>query len=355
MTESNPALSMSKRKGDSEVDRRTVLQGVGTIAAAGMLAGCGGSGDGGDGEDGEDGDGGDGGATATATATDTATPTEEEMATPTEEDTATPTEEDTATPTEEDTATPSGGEVPGEVQDYLSDVGNYDGVQDMTGQDSVTIEVGAQGNGGAFAFAPPAVRIDPGTTVTWEWTGEGGQHNVVDEGGNFESELKASGSFEQTFDSSGSVRYFCQPHKSLGMKAAIIVTEGGGGMSTPTETATPSGPPQEVQDYLSDVGNYDGVQDMTGQDSVTIEVGAQGNGGAFAFAPAAVRIDSGTTVTWEWTGEGGQHNVVHEGGNFESELKASGSFEQTFDSSGSVRYFCQPHKSLGMKAALIVE
>ncbi|WP_459862429.1 plastocyanin/azurin family copper-binding protein, partial [Haloplanus litoreus] len=63
----------------------------------------------------------------------------------------------------------------------MSDVGNYSEVADATGQDEVTITVGAQGNGGAFAFGPPAVQIDPGTTVVWEWNGEGGQHNVVAE------------------------------------------------------------------------------------------------------------------------------------------------------------------------------
>jgi halocyanin-like protein len=126
---------------------------------------------------------------------------------------------------------------------YLDDVGNFDGtVVDATGQDEVTIAVGAEGNGGALAFDPPAVHIDNGATVVWEWTGEGGSHNVVHEEGSFESELTAEGgfTFEHTFESDGVYNYYCQPHKSLGMKASVVVgsdfpTAGGGGGSTPLE------------------------------------------------------------------------------------------------------------------------
>jgi halocyanin-like protein len=119
---------------------------------------------------------------------------------------------------------------------WMSDVGNYSEVADATGQDEVTITVGAEGNGGAFAFGPPAVQVDPGTTVVWEWNGEGGQHNVAaEEGADFESELVAEAgfTFEQTLEEEGVVKYFCQPHRALGMKAVVVVGDvpdsGGGG------------------------------------------------------------------------------------------------------------------------------
>jgi halocyanin-like protein len=115
----------------------------------------------------------------------------------------------------------------GQYDGYLSNADNFDGEPvDETGSDSVTIRVGAEGNGGGFAFAPPAVQVDTGTTVTWEWTGEGGQHNVVAEAGaDFESELtgEAGFTFERTFEESGAVKYFCRPHKSLGMKGVVEV------------------------------------------------------------------------------------------------------------------------------------
>ncbi|WP_435067234.1 halocyanin domain-containing protein [Haloplanus sp. C73] len=132
---------------------------------------------------------------------------------------------------------------------WMSDVGNYSEVTDATGEDEVTVTVGAEGNGGAFAFDPPAVQVDPGTTIVWEWTGEGGQHNVVaEEGGDFESETTAEAgfTFEQTFDSEGVVKYFCQPHRGLGMKGVVVVGEmpdsGGGGGGGGGGSAAPALP-----------------------------------------------------------------------------------------------------------------
>ncbi|MFB6301753.1 MAG: halocyanin domain-containing protein [Haloferacaceae archaeon] len=118
---------------------------------------------------------------------------------------------------------------------WMSGVGNYSEVVDKTGSGSVTIQVGAEGNGGAFAFGPAAVQVDPGTKITWEWTGEGGQHNVVAQSGaDFQSQLtgEAGFTFSQTFDSEGVIKYYCQPHRSLGMKGVVVVgamPSGGGG------------------------------------------------------------------------------------------------------------------------------
>jgi len=111
---------------------------------------------------------------------------------------------------------------------WLADTSNYDGTTaDMRGTASVTVEVGVSGNDGAFAFGPPAVRVDPGTTVTWEWTGDGGQHNVVAESGaDFSSgdpTNEAGHTFERTVDSAGVVKYVCRPHESLGMRGALVV------------------------------------------------------------------------------------------------------------------------------------
>jgi halocyanin-like protein len=125
--------------------------------------------------------------------------------------------------------------------------------------------------------------------------------------------------------------------------AAAAESGGGGGEA----------PPPDFDGYLSDVGNFDSVEDKTGQDKVTVKVGVDQGGGPYGFGPAAVHVDKGTTVVWEWTGNG-SHNVIHEGGSFESELKSSGTFEHTFDSDGLYKYFCQPHKSLAMKGGVVV-
>ncbi len=137
----------------------------------------------------------------------------------------------------------------GGLSAWFSNTSNYDGVVDETGSSSVTVKVGTEANGGAFGYGPAAVRVDPGTTVTWEWTGNGGSHNVVADSGAFESELvgDAGHTFEHTFEESGVFKYACTPHKAMGMKGAVVVGDasvgggsGGGGGSESTATATES-------------------------------------------------------------------------------------------------------------------
>jgi len=124
-----------------------------------------------------------------------------------------------------------GGDVPQEIDDHLSGANGYDGsTVDMTGESEVTVDVGAGSN--AIAFDPAAVRISAGTTVVWEWTGEGGGHNVasVEEsaseftsGDDYVEE--AGYTYEQSFDSTGVQLYVCEPHMAQGMKGAIDVVE----------------------------------------------------------------------------------------------------------------------------------
>jgi len=138
----------------------------------------------------------------------------------------------------------AGASTPGLAQErpyggYLGDTSNFGGTTvDMTGRSEVTVSVGAEGNDGVFAFSPPAIRVDPGTTVVWEWTGQGGSHNVVDEDGAFESELASEegATFEQTFEDAGLARYYCSPHRGLGMKGVVAV-----GDTAEGEVATPAG------------------------------------------------------------------------------------------------------------------
>ena len=124
-----------------------------------------------------------------------------------------------------------GGEVPGAIDDHLSGANGYDGsIVDATGESDVTVAVGAGSN--AIAFDPAAVRISAGTTVVWEWTGEGGGHNVasVEEsaseftsGDDYVEE--AGYTYEQSFESTGVQLYVCEPHMAQGMKGAIDVVE----------------------------------------------------------------------------------------------------------------------------------
>lgn len=121
---------------------------------------------------------------------------------------------------------------------WFENVTNYDGVVDERGANEVTVTVGVQQGGGPFGFGPPAIQVDPGTTVTWEWNGKGGQHNVVAVDGTYKSDLHqdAGATFSHTFDSTGISKYYCSPHRPVGMKGAVVVGElpsagSGGGRS----------------------------------------------------------------------------------------------------------------------------
>ena len=211
-------------------DRRTVLQGAAGVLVAGAFAGCsGGSGDGGsnDTEDSATETGATGGDATTEAGTETT-----ETATTTATTDAGPTDEGTTstTPGTSATATTDGGSGTtvgtGAVEEYLAEATGYDGsIADETGSGSVEIAVGAGENG--YAFDPAAVRVSPGTTITWAWTGEGGAHNVVSTGdGPLDSGEPAMGesvTYEATLDSPGVYRYYCNPHQSLGMKGAVAV------------------------------------------------------------------------------------------------------------------------------------
>jgi len=87
-------------------------------------------------------------------------------------------------------------------------------------------DVGAPGNMGAVGFAPAAVTVSPGTTVTWVWTGKGGGRNVVAEDGSFSNgSLVDSGGyrFEIRFAEHGIDRYVCEPHRAMSMRGAVVV------------------------------------------------------------------------------------------------------------------------------------
>jgi halocyanin-like protein len=121
-----------------------------------------------------------------------------------------------------------------EFDGWFDDVSNYDGVADRTGEPEVTVAVGAQGNGGAFAFDPPAIRVDSGTTVVFEWASD--THNVTvasqPDGGDWaghEAVEDEGFSFEHRFETRGVYKYVCTPHETLGMKGAVVVGDAGPG------------------------------------------------------------------------------------------------------------------------------
>ena len=117
------------------------------------------------------------------------------------------------------------GNVEPDYEGFLDDAPNYTQTEDLRGEDEVEVGVGTGPEG--LEFEPPAIWIDPGTTVVWEWTGEGGSHNVVTNEGpaDLSSELtdEAGFTYEHTFEEEGITTYYCEPHITVGMLGAVAV------------------------------------------------------------------------------------------------------------------------------------
>lgn len=111
---------------------------------------------------------------------------------------------------------------------------------------------------------------------------------------------------------------------------------------------------ERVSEWLSDARGYESTVDRTDAREVRVMVGA---GDGFSFDPAGLRVAPLTTVVWEWTGQGDQHNVVNERDRFHSEFAGSEgyTYRHEFPDSGGFRYYCKPHRSVGMKGAVVVE
>ncbi|OYR86796.1 halocyanin [Halorubrum sp. E3] len=121
--------------------------------------------------------------------------------------------------------------------------GNVGSYQDARGESEVTVQVGAGDQG--LAFDPTLLWVDPGTTITFEWTGSGGYHNVQTVEGGGPASLDSGDpigeeghtyEYETSEEDAGITHYHCVPHTAVGMHAGLAVggdieteTVGGGG------------------------------------------------------------------------------------------------------------------------------
>ena len=76
-----------------------------------------------------------------------------------------------------------------------------------------------------FAFSAPTITINRGETVRWR-NATGSFHTVTPDGHQVFNERQTSGlgqTFETRFDTPGRYRYYCSPHRALGMTGEIVV------------------------------------------------------------------------------------------------------------------------------------
>lgn len=145
--------------------------------------------------------------------------------------------------------------------------------------------------------------------------------------------------------------------RSAGGTTAVL---GAGAAATSTAAAQEGG--EEQPDFGGWLSGVDGgYEDLRGESEITVQVGAEGNGGAFAFAPAGVWVDTGTTIRFEWTGDGGGHNVVAQEGpasldSGDPVAEAGVNYEYTVEDAdaGITKYVCIPHQNLNMQGAIAV-
>ena len=134
---------------------------------------------------------------------------------------------------------------------YVSSANLYseENTQDARGQDEVSVAVGADDG---YAFDPATIWVSPGTTIVWEWTGNGGNHNVVAEEGpaGFDSgspvgDEGATYEYEVTEEDAGITAYKCVPHEGQGMKGGVAV---GDNVETTTIETGGGGPAITIPD-----------------------------------------------------------------------------------------------------------
>lgn len=135
-------------------------------------------------------------------------------------------------------------------------------------------------------------------------------------------------------------------------------TMGGQATINSTDTRPVTEPaPQPVDEYLSDANFYDGNM-VVGVPFVA--VGSPGD--KTGFDPAAIKVATGTEVTWEWASDDQRHSVVSAStsdGNrvLNSSPPKSGesvTYRHTFDEPGIYRYFCGVHRLQTARGAVVV-
>ncbi len=142
---------------------------------------------------------------------------------------------------------------------------------------------------------------------------------------------------------------------SMGALAGCTGGNGGGGGGEPEYETVSEEEEPDYGGWFDATGNYAGTAEFRGESEVTVTVGAGRRGRS--VSPAAIMVDPGTTVVWEWTGAGGGHNVVAENGTYESpiEVEEGYTFKRTFEESGTSLYTCIPHDAQGMRGAVAVD
>lgn len=166
---------------------------------------------------------------------------------------------------------------------WLDGVDNDEGTVDFRGRDQVRVTVGAETEDGPYAFDPPAILVDPGTAVVWEWADDEPAHSVTEEFEDFDSGVvgEAGHTFSYTFAEEGIYRYRCLPHEGLGMRGAVAVGSVDDELIDP-EGSRPATPTRTPDPTDTRTGTPDPTDPGTPTDLSSVETPGPGIAGALA-------------------------------------------------------------------------
>ena len=115
--------------------------------------------------------------------------------------------------------------------------------------------------------------------------------------------------------------------------------------------------PKPVDEYLSDANFYDGNM-VVGVPLVAVGTPGPKTG----FDPAAIKVATGTEVTWEWANDDQAHNVISAPISDEPQVLDSGTpqeteratYRYTFNEPGIYRYICGVHRAQTARGVIVV-
>ncbi len=182
------------------------------------------------------------------------------------------------------------------------------------------------------AFSPRSVTIAAGGTVTWR-NDDDREHTATSTAGAFNSgTLAEGGTYRKRFDTAGTFPFLCALHPE--MTGSVTVTGAGAGAGT-SATPKPAATPRASPAGPASPGAPGGLPARGTVEIVDLD-----------FAPGALEVAVGASVTWTNTGVA-PHTATADDGGFDSDqLDPGESFTQTFASPGRFAYACAIHPSM---------
>jgi plastocyanin len=213
-----------------------------------------------------------------------------------------------------------------------------EGAGEPTAAEPVTIDLEAHAEGSAFFFTlqgetrrNPTLALPPSAEVTVNLHGVSGFHNFQPDGFPASDYVSDGESITYTFTTpaSGTLQYWCVPHKSSGMVGRITIGAASGGDGG---APAPEAPTSYVLEAHQEGASY----------FFTIEGQTQRN--------PTLYVKPGAEITITLKGVSGFHNIQVDGFAASDFVQEGQTVTYTFTApeSGTLQYWCVPHKSSGM-------